>query len=167
MRADVVNIRNDFVSEDVVAGLERRRHRNAPLSTLLDQSLRGPHLCAEVDARLGDLDPLQFGLVDRGTGAVARGDVGQDWPVGMRPGVWSPPECDGASSFDRGRQRSSDRVLVAVDVGRAVRIWGHEAVVEIFCVPVKGSNNQSMATISWNVDGDTLTTLRSSGTCPC
>lgn len=135
---DLVNIRDDFVSEYVIASFQRRRHCDSPLAALSDQSRRGPHLCAEVDPSLGNFDPLQFGFVDQRTIAIACGDVGQDWPIRVRPGVWSPRERNGASSFDRGRQWSRHRVLVAINIGRAVRIWGYKAVVEIFCIPVKG-----------------------------
>jgi hypothetical protein len=123
----------------IVPRLQIARHRDRPLIPLTNQILARPRLCRVINPRLRDLDPLQRRLVGLGTPAAgARGDVGQDRPVGVRPRVGAPTEDERAARLDRRGEGAGRRVLVAVDVRGGVGVGGDEAFVEVFGVPVKG-----------------------------
>lgn len=76
---------NDLVTDNVVAGLECRGDGNVPGEAVLDQLVRGPGsgVGPADETSLGDLDPLQRGLVDAG-GVIGRGNVGDDGTVVLR-----------------------------------------------------------------------------------
>lgn len=73
---------DDFVADDVVAGLEGGGDGDVPAEAVVNQLVRGPGTGVGTadETSLVDLDPGEGGLVDGG-GVVGRGDVGDHGTV--------------------------------------------------------------------------------------
>lgn len=53
----------------------------------------------------------------------------------MRPLIRPPGKRDASTGLDARRNSTRRAVLVAVDIGRGIRIWGDEADIEVLGVP--------------------------------
>lgn len=121
---------NDFMANDVVAGLQRGGDSDVPREAVADQLIGGPgtRVGARDQTRLVNLDPLQGGLVDGG-GVISSGNVGDDGTV-VRVGPGFPGGRDGTTSRNSSIvQQTVGGILVADDVGCAKSIWSDVAVV--------------------------------------
>ena len=138
------------MAEDVIPRLQSRWDLRRPLASLVDELLARPDLGVVVDALGLDLDPLQVRLDHLAAVASTLGHVPKDRPVRVRPrAVGAPRERDRAACRDSRRGRARGAVLVAVDIGGAVRIWRDESGVKVLRVP--GRYGRERATVDFLV----------------
>lgn len=104
--------------------------RSLSLTYVGNEVVRGPvtGVAAGVQASLGDLGPLEGGLVDGSEVARDSSDVVNDGAV-VRLGPGVPLESDRATSSNAGSVGGGSSTLVADDVGGASGVGLNEAVV--------------------------------------
>lgn len=131
---------NDLVAEDVVSWGDGGWDSDGAGQVVGHQSIRSPGTWSSSvveETGLGDLEPLERGLVNSGAITTAVGEVVDDWTV-VRLWPCVPVKVDVSSSLDWRGESGVLGSIVANDVASSELGWGNESEIGRGLAPSNG-----------------------------